>query len=143
MAVLRPMEVLAEEWLALRHQGIHTPSIAAWPTTACSAEMCMGTKADGYSYTMLYTDVVCTHTSPSTISNDNCLLSALPIARPCFRMLSFSRSGLLRSHVDKYCASNPSGPYRLATAVRFDVDQSSTCARGLHSVRWDTRPRPL
>ncbi len=52
MAILRPLEVLAEEWLALRREGIHTPSIAAWPTTACGSEMCMGTKSDGNNYAM-------------------------------------------------------------------------------------------
>ena len=29
--VLRPLEVLAEEWLKLRAQGVPTPSIAVWP----------------------------------------------------------------------------------------------------------------
>ena len=53
MAIIRPLEVLAEEWLALRKAGVPTPAIAAWPTAACGgAEVCMGTKADGNSYAM-------------------------------------------------------------------------------------------
>ena len=35
MAIIRPLEVLAEEWLALRKAGVKTPAIAAWPTAAC------------------------------------------------------------------------------------------------------------
>ena len=47
VAVLRPLEVLAEEWLKLREQGIRTPSIAAWPTANCGAEgLCTGTKEE-------------------------------------------------------------------------------------------------
>ena len=30
LAVLRPLEVLLEEWLALRSKGVRTPQIAAW-----------------------------------------------------------------------------------------------------------------
>ena len=53
MAIIRPLEVLAEEWLALRKAGVKTPAIAAWPTAACGgAQVCMGTKADGNSYAM-------------------------------------------------------------------------------------------
>ena len=51
--VLRPLEVLAEEWLKLRAQGIPTPSIAVWPQAlvGCpSGKICMGTKADGFNY---------------------------------------------------------------------------------------------
>ena len=47
ITILRPLEVLAEEWLKLRKQGIKTPSIAAWPTTDCNVKgMCMGTKKE-------------------------------------------------------------------------------------------------
>ena len=58
MTILRPLEVLAEEWLALRKQGIKTPSIAAWPTAACgTGKMCMGKKGQlnpdgGHAYAM-------------------------------------------------------------------------------------------
>jgi len=51
--VLRPLEVLAEEWLKLRAQGVPTPSIAVWPQAfvGCpSGKICMGTKADGFTY---------------------------------------------------------------------------------------------
>ena len=36
MTILRPLQVLAEEWLALRAEGIPTPSIVAWPRADCS-----------------------------------------------------------------------------------------------------------
>ena len=57
MTILRPLEVLAEEWLALRAQGIKTPSIAAWPNLMCGAVMCMGKKGQlnpdgGHAYAM-------------------------------------------------------------------------------------------
>jgi hypothetical protein len=52
MTILRPLEVLAEEWLALRAAGIRTPSIAAWPRAACGTGLCMGTKQDGAQYAM-------------------------------------------------------------------------------------------
>lgn len=57
MAILRPLQVLAEEWLALRAQGIPTPSIVAWPTAACGGDntkgpVCLGTKDDGSQYAM-------------------------------------------------------------------------------------------
>ena len=45
ITILRPLEVLAEEWLKLRQRGIKTPSIAAWPTANCNVKgICMGTK---------------------------------------------------------------------------------------------------
>ena len=57
MTILRPLQVLAEEWLALRAKGIPTPSIAAWPTADCGGgnthgPVCLGTKADGPQYAM-------------------------------------------------------------------------------------------
>ena len=45
ITILRPLEVLAEEWLKLRQKGIQTPSIAAWPSANCNTKgICMGTK---------------------------------------------------------------------------------------------------
>lgn len=35
ITIMRPLEVLAEEWLALRAAGIKTPSIAAWTNVEC------------------------------------------------------------------------------------------------------------
>lgn len=52
MTILRPLEVLAEEWLALRKQGVPTPSIVAWSYAICNNKMCMGTKEDGSQYAM-------------------------------------------------------------------------------------------
>jgi hypothetical protein len=52
--VLRPLEVLAEEWLALRARGIPTPSISVWPSSiglpgglspgCVPGKVCMGEK---------------------------------------------------------------------------------------------------
>ena len=136
------LEVLAEEWLALRQQGIHTPSIAAWPTTACGAEMCMGTKAVGYNYTMLYTAVVYTQSSPSTISNDNCLVCALPIACPCFRMLSLAPD-CYRTWTSTAARQILEG--HIVLLQLRDLMQTSTCARGLASRANSAVPvwRPL
>eukprot|EP01043_Picozoa_sp_COSAG02_P062775 COSAG02_NODE_8745_length_2457_cov_1.449109_2_plen_430_part_00 len=57
--VLRPLEVLAEEWIALRAQGIATPSISVWVASiglpgalspgCVPGEICMGNKDEsGY-----------------------------------------------------------------------------------------------
>ena len=43
MTILRPLEVLAEEWIALRAQGVKTPSISAWPRGLCGTSVCMET----------------------------------------------------------------------------------------------------
>jgi len=42
LAVTRPLEVLAEEWNALRKAGVPTPQIAAWPDSNCGAQTCRG-----------------------------------------------------------------------------------------------------
>ena len=39
ITILRPLEVLAEEWLALRAAGIKTPSIAAWTNVECTSRL--------------------------------------------------------------------------------------------------------
>eukprot|EP00658_Telonema_sp_P-2_P078888 TRINITY_DN7498_c0_g1_i4.p1 TRINITY_DN7498_c0_g1~~TRINITY_DN7498_c0_g1_i4.p1 ORF type:complete len:242 (-),score=54.42 TRINITY_DN7498_c0_g1_i4:104-829(-) len=52
MTILRPLQVLAEEWLALRARGIKTPSIAAFVTTQCGAVACTEGKEGGTNYAM-------------------------------------------------------------------------------------------
>lgn len=47
MTILRPLEVLAEEWLALRALGVQTPAIAVWPQVRCGNVECMGGPEDG------------------------------------------------------------------------------------------------
>ena len=51
MTIIRPIEVLAEEWLALRAEGIRTPSITVWPTAQCGTDTCAG-GATGPHYAM-------------------------------------------------------------------------------------------
>ena len=71
MAIIRPLEVLAEEWLALRKAGVKTPAIGTWPTAACGgAQVCMGSKADGSSYAMWrwVLDEFCELARPSSAS---------------------------------------------------------------------------
>ena len=80
MAIIRPLEVLAEEWLALRKAGVKTPAIAAWPTAACGGaqdEVCMGSKADGSSYAMWrwVLDEFCELTRPSSALSGSPLMS--------------------------------------------------------------------
>eukprot|EP00656_Telonema_subtile_P039810 TRINITY_DN44893_c0_g1_i1.p1 TRINITY_DN44893_c0_g1~~TRINITY_DN44893_c0_g1_i1.p1 ORF type:complete len:565 (-),score=82.69 TRINITY_DN44893_c0_g1_i1:187-1881(-) len=50
VVVFRPLEVLAEEWTALRAAGIPTPAIAAWPIALCGDEICMGGPEEGVNY---------------------------------------------------------------------------------------------